>query len=126
MSTLTAPFAAERGNELALADDTGRRTWAELDDRVNRLIDGLRSAGIGPGDTISVVSGNCNEWFEVAFACSSSGITFVPVNWHFVAREIAYILDDSGSKAVIVGHQFLDNAIKALDEHDCPLSLIHI
>ena len=120
MSTLTAPFAAERGNDLALADDTGSRTWAELDERVNRLIDSFRSAGIGPGDTISVVAGNCNEWLEVAFACSSSGITFVPVNWHFVAREIAYILDDSGSKAVVVGHQFLDNAIKALDEHDCP------
>lgn len=120
MSVLTAPFAAGRPTDLALADDTGTRTWAELDGRVNQLIDSLRTAGIGPGDTISVVAGNCNEWFEIAFACACSGITFVPVNWHFVAREIAYILDDSGSKAVIVGHQFLDDAAKALAEHECP------
>ena len=106
MSTLTAPFATERGDDLALADDTSTRTWSELDERVNRLIDSFRTAGIGPGDTISVVAGNCNEWFEIAFACSNSGITFVPVNWHFVAREIAYIVADSGSKALITGHQF--------------------
>jgi len=120
MSTLTAPFATTRGGDLAVADDTSTRTWSELDERVNRLIDSFRTAGIGPGDTISVVAGNCNEWLETAFACSSAGITFVPVNWHFVAREIAYILDDSGSKAIICGHQFLDNAMKALDEHECP------
>lgn len=120
MSVLTAPFAAGRADDLALADDTSTRTWAQLDHRVNQLIDSLRTAGIEPGDTISVVAGNCNEWFEIAFACSCSGITFVPVNWHFVAREIAYILDDSGSKAVIVGHQFLDDAAKALAEHECP------
>ena len=59
-------------------------TWAELDERVNRLINGLRDAGIGSGDTIAVVAGNCNEWFEIAFACANGGITFVPVNWHFV------------------------------------------
>jgi long-chain acyl-CoA synthetase len=119
MAVLTAPFAAARGDALALADDTGSRTWAELDERVNRLIDGFRTAGIGPGDTISVVAGNCNEWFEIAFACSCSGVTFVPVNWHFVAREIAYIVADSGSKALITGHQFLDEATRAVEEHDC-------
>jgi long-chain acyl-CoA synthetase len=120
MSVLTSSFAAQRGSDLALADDTGTRTWAELDERVNRLIHSFRSAGLGPGDTISVVAGNCNEWFEIAFACSTAGITFVPVNWHFVAREIAYIVVDSDSKALITGHQFLGEATRALEEHDCP------
>ena len=120
MSVLTSSFATARGGDLALADDTATLTWAELDERVNRLIHSFRAAGIGPGDTISVIAGNCNEWFEIAFACSSSGITFVPVNWHFVAREIAYIVADSGSKALITGHQFLDDATKALEEHECP------
>ncbi len=114
MSTLTSPFATARGDDLALADDTGTRTWAELDERVNRLIHSFRDAGIGAGDTISVISGNCNEWFEIAFACANAGIVYVPVNWHFVAAEIAYVLEDSGSKAVVVGHHFLEQATKAL------------
>ena len=38
-------------------------------------------------DTIAVLSGNCNEWFETAFACANAGIVFVPVNWHLVAMR---------------------------------------
>ena len=114
MSVLTAALATSRGDDLALADDTGTRTWAELDERVNRLIHSFRAAGITAGDTIAVVAGNCNEWFETAFACANAGITYVPVNWHSVANEIAYTLHDSGSKAFIVGHHFLEQATKAL------------
>ncbi len=114
MSVLTTSFASTRGSDLALADDNGTLTWAELDARVNRLIHSFRATGINPGDTISIISGNCNEWFEVAFACANAGITFVPVNWHLVAAEIAYTLDDSGSKAIICGHHFLAAATKAL------------
>ncbi len=114
MAVLTSGFASTKGDQLALADDTGTRTWAELDERVNRLIHSLRDAGIGVGDTISVVAGNCNEWFEIAVACANAGIVYVPVNWHFVAAEIAYVLEDSGSKAIICGHHFLDAATKAL------------
>jgi long-chain acyl-CoA synthetase len=114
MSALTASFATARGNDLALADDTGTLTWAELDERVNRLIHSFRAAGIKAGDTIAIIAGNCNEWFEVAFACANAGITYVPVNWHLVAAEITYTLDDSGSKAVICGHHFLDATRKAL------------
>jgi long-chain acyl-CoA synthetase len=60
MAVLTSGFAASRGSDLALADDTATLTWAELDERVNRLINALRDAGIGSGDTIAVVAGNCN------------------------------------------------------------------
>ena len=99
MAVLTAAFAASRGDDLALADDSGTRTWAELDARVNRLIHSFRDAGINAGDTIAIISGNCNEWFEIAFACANAGITYVPLNWHLVAPEIAYTVADSGSKA---------------------------
>jgi long-chain acyl-CoA synthetase len=116
VAVLTKPFAESRGGDLALADDSATLTWAELDERVNRLINALRDAGITSGDTIAVVAGNSNEWFEVAFACANGGITYVPVNWHFVGPEIAYVLGDSGAKALICGHQFLDQASRALDD----------
>ena len=116
MSALTSGFAAARGGDLAFADDVGERTWAEADGRVNRLIHAFRDAGIVGGDTIAIVSGNCNEWFETAIACACSGVVFVPVNWHLVASEMAYLLGDSGSKAVIVGQQFAEEVAKALDD----------
>ncbi len=115
MTILTSDAAAERGSELALLDDSRSRTWAELDERANRLIDSFRSAGVGAGDTIAIISGNCNEWFETVFACACAGIIYVPVNWHLVAAEIAYVLGDSGAKAVVVGHQFVEEVAKALE-----------
>jgi long-chain acyl-CoA synthetase len=124
MSVLTSALANSRGADLALADDTGTRTWAELDERVNRLIHSFRNAGINAGDTIAVVAGNCNEWFETAYACANGGITYVPVNWHSVAAEIAYTLHDSGAKALIVGHHFIEQATKALaDERTAHVTL---
>ena len=114
MAVLTREAAATRGDGLALADDDDARTWAQLDSRVNRLVHAFRDAGLESGDTISVVSGNRNEWFEVALACSHAGVVFVPVSWHLVAPELAYIIEDSGSRAVLVGHRFTDVAAEAL------------
>ncbi len=119
MAVLTKGFADERPDELALADDTGSLTFAEVDEQVNRLIDAMRSAGLGEGDTIAIVSGNRNEWFLMALACANTGITHVPVNWHLVAPEIAYILHDSGAKAVMAGHRFVDEVAKALEDERC-------
>jgi long-chain acyl-CoA synthetase len=116
MSVLTRGFAEHRGDEMALVDDEESLTWNELDLRINQVVHALRAAGLGEGDTISVVSGNRNEWFEVALACANTGITFVPVNWHLVGPEIAYILEDSGSKAVVADQRFVDEVARALDD----------
>jgi long-chain acyl-CoA synthetase len=116
MSVLTRGFAESKGDQMALTDDDATMTWAEVDSRVNRLVHAMRSAGLTAGDTISIVAGNRNEWFEIALACANSGITFVPVNWHLVAPEIAYILADSGSRAVVAGHRFVDQVAAALED----------
>ena len=70
------------------------------------------------GDTIAIVCGNCNEWFIMALACANTGVTHVPVNWHLVAPEIAYILGDSGSKLVLTDHRFVDEVARAIELPD--------
>ena len=52
----------------ALVDATGATTWRQFDERVNRLVNGLRATGLSTGDTIAVVVGNRREWFEIAMA----------------------------------------------------------
>ena len=116
MATLTAEFAEQKGTTVALVDDHGTRTWAELDERVNRLANGLRSLGLSDGDTLVIVTGNRREWFEVTLACAHIGVTFVPVNWHWVAEEIAYVLGDSGATAVVTDDRFADVVLAALQD----------
>lgn len=114
MATLISGFAAARSGEAALVDDTGSTTWAELDDRVNRLVNGLRAAGIATGDRIAIVAGNRREWFETAMACSHGGWSYVPVNWHLVADELAYLFADSGAAAVVVDERYAEQTALAL------------
>ena len=106
MAILTQSHIADRGSEIALVDETHSVTWAELDERVNRLVNGLRSHGLVTGDTIAVIAGNQCEWFEIAMACAHGGWTYVPVNWHWVADELAYVYADAEAKAMIVDQRF--------------------
>jgi len=116
MALLTRDFATQRGNELALADDNREMTWSDLDDAVNRTMHALAALDIGSGDTIAIVAGNRNEWFILSMACAQAGIIHVPVNWHLVAPEMAYIFGDSGAKAVFAGHRFAEVVHAAMSD----------
>ena len=106
MAILLSDFAQAKGGEHALVDEFRSVTWADLDDRVNRLVNGLRAAGLQAGDTIAVVAGNQCEWFELAQACAHGGWTYVPVNWHWVADELAYVFDDAKALAVFADQRY--------------------
>ena len=114
MPQLLDPIVAERGSDLALADEHGTRTWAELAERVTRLMNGLEAAGVAPGDTVALMLGNRREVFEVFWAAAHLGFTYVPVNWHWVGDELAFVLDDADAVALITEARFADAVNEAL------------
>ncbi|HTO56877.1 MAG TPA: acyl-CoA synthetase [Pseudomonadales bacterium] len=71
-------------------------------DRAHRAARGLQSAGVVRDDAIAVVLRNDFPFFEAAYAANRLGVHLVPVNWHFSGPEVAYVLEDSGAKALIV------------------------
>ncbi len=76
-------------------------TFADLDDRANRLAHFLRGSGLEVGDTVAILMDN-NEHVHVAmWAARRSGLYFTLVNTHLSGPEVDYILRDSGSKAII-------------------------
>ncbi|RZQ61087.1 cytochrome P450 [Amycolatopsis suaedae] len=100
--------------ETAIADEAGELSWAELGERVNRWGDLLASRGLGEGDRLACVLGNRRETFELLLACLHRGITLVPVNWHLTAPEIAYILTDSASRALVTEPAYAATAAAGL------------
>jgi len=116
MAMLTTGFAASKGDDWALIDEFGTTTWAELDERVNRLVNAWRDRGVVNGSTIAVVLGNRREWFEVALGGAHGGVTYVPVNWHFVADELAYLFGDAGAVAVVVDERYAAAVAAALTD----------
>jgi long-chain acyl-CoA synthetase len=76
-------------------------TFAELATAANRVSNALRALGVGTGDAVASLQHNSPEHFEVYLAVMQIGAHFVPVNTHLTAAEVAYIVTDSGAKALI-------------------------
>ena len=114
MGALLADTVAARPDVPAVTDARGVTTWAELDHRVDRLIHALRDRGLASGETVVAMLGNQAELIEVSLACIQGGWVLVPVNWHWVADELAYVLDDSDARAVIADGRWLDVVTAAM------------
>ncbi|MBV8158209.1 MAG: AMP-binding protein, partial [Dyella sp.] len=76
-------------------------SYAELDDLSERCAELLRGHGIGPGDRVAVLLGNCPQFHIVFYAILKVGAVYVPVNPMFKEHELAYELNDAGATMVI-------------------------
>jgi len=120
MGELFGPLAEEAGSKLALADEFGETSWRDFDRRVNRLIHALREVGLAVGDTIAILSGNRREYYEAMAAGTQASWRYIPVNWHWVADEVAYVLENSDAKVLIVEAGYADIAAQALEGDGVP------
>src|SRR5512139_3357222 len=89
--------AKQYPDHLALVYKDTRRTFRELNDRTNRLANGLLGLGIRKGDRVGMLLRNCCEFIEVDLALSRTGIVRVPCNARLTARDHEFMLNDSGS-----------------------------
>jgi len=87
-----------------------RLTWRQLNERVHRLAHGLRALGIQPGEHLAILAQNSHRYMEFYYACARAGIVAVPLNWRLSDQELAYILDHSEAKALMVGEEYLETA----------------
>ncbi|GAB3251149.1 AMP-binding protein [Nocardioides dilutus] len=96
---------------------TGRRwTWAELDADVDTLALGLVRAGIGKGDRVGMWSPNCAEWTITQFATAKIGAILVNVNPAYRTHELAYALNQSGTKLLISAEEFKGSSYREMVE----------
>lgn len=114
MTPLLAEHVAARPAAPAVIDERGATTWEELDRRVGALVQGLRSRGLAEGDCVVAMLGNQVEMVEVSLACLQGGWSLVPLNWHWVADEVRYVLDDAGAAVVVVDRRWVEVVRDAL------------
>ena len=89
----------------------GRRlTYRELNSRSNRVANGLRGIGVGPGDRVGLLLMNGAEFVESFYAVGKIGAVNVPLNWRLVADELQFILSDAGTTVLVYGAEFAEVA----------------
>ena len=99
----------------AMVADRRRLTYADLDDRADRLAHHLLSAGIGHGDRVGVQLANGTEYLETMLACFKVRAVPVNVNYRYVSDELRYLYADAGLVGLVVHRRFAAGAAGAAD-----------
>jgi fatty-acyl-CoA synthase len=109
--------AAYGGREALVDVATGRRwTWAELNSAVDDLALGLIRSGIRNGDRVGIWSPNCAEWTITQLATAKIGAILVNINPAYRTHELAYALNQSGTRLLISATSFKTSDYRAMVE----------
>ena len=111
--TFAAGFAASRPTEIAVRDARTELTWAQVDDVLRPAVNALLGLELGQARRIAVFAENSATTLLAYAAATLSGASAVPVNFHLTADEAAYILTDSGARAVLVDGRTAQTGLQA-------------
>ncbi len=89
-------------------------TYGELAERVNRCGNALVSLGIQPGERALMVVKDCPEFVYAFFGAVKAGVIPVPVNTMMRVTDYQYLIENSGSTALIYSPEFSDTINEAL------------
>ncbi len=84
--------------------------YAELDEHSARLATLLRERGLEQGDRVGVMLPNVLEFPVAYYGVLRAGGVVVPMNVLLKRREIAFYLEDSGTKLLLAWHGFAEEA----------------
>ena len=90
----------------ALVCGTRRLTYAETEERANRLAHYLAGQGIGPDDHVALLLYNGVEYLEGMLAAFKLRAVPINVNYRYQEEELRYLLDDSDAKAIVFHREF--------------------
>ncbi|ORW32761.1 fatty-acid--CoA ligase [Mycobacterium paraense] len=100
-----------------------QRTVAQSAERIARLAGALRSLGVARDDRVAFLGWNSDHYHEYCYAVPWAGGVLNPVNVRWSATEIAYSLQDSETKVMIVDDAFAP-VVPDLRAAGAPLSIV--
>ncbi len=113
MSLAAAEKAKTQPAAIALADENGVITWAEIDLILNRATNALLARGLNPEQRIGVFANNAVETVLAYLTGYHAGVSSIPINFHLTAEEVAYILRDAGAALLFVGPETAQVGLEA-------------
>src|SRR5437660_2914109 len=84
-------------------------TYREYDERSNRAARSLIDRGVEPGDRVAVMAYNSVAGSVVSAGLRKAHAVNVPVNFRLHGSELAYVVNDSGARAVCAGPDFVEH-----------------
>ncbi|WP_395712967.1 acyl-CoA synthetase [Reyranella sp.] len=101
-------------DRIAVVHGERRQSWAETYRRCRQLASALDKVGIGVGDTVAIMAPNIPEMYEAHFGVPMTGGVLNSLNTRLDAAMIAFILDHSETKVLLVDREYHRAATEAL------------
>jgi len=116
MRDLVVKRAEEYGDKPLLICRGETLTYRDADQLSNRVAHGLRAEGIGHGDVVGTFMYNAVAQEVIWFACAKLGAVFASLNVSLAKNDLAYSLNDTGAKLLIVDDELAETFLAAKPE----------
>ncbi len=133
--TLAAGYmsaAAARPDAIAILDEAGTMTFAELDASSNALTHALAARGVREGSGVAIMCRNHRGFIEASVACSKLGANALYMNTAFAPPQVADVVEREGPQVIIYDQEFQDAVEPLGDErlaavawHEPGTSVLH-
>lgn len=110
-----AAMAQRRGDAPALSGSGRTWTYAALHEETERLAQGYEELGLRPGDRVAIFSSNHAAIPLLWLAAARSAVVCCTINFMLKPRELSWILERLGPRALVVGPDQLAVARESLE-----------
>lgn len=108
------PYAASCfPDKVALVVGSRRLTYGELEQLSAQFATALTTAGVGPGDVVSLYGQNSWRWIVGYHGALRAGAVVNPVNVMLTGPELEFVLTDCASRVVLAGAEQTPVAVAA-------------
>lgn len=98
--------AARYGGRTALIDELGELTFAELEDRSNRLANAWRERGLKPREGVAILARNHRGLLDAIFASAKCGARIILLNTDFAAPQIRDVAGREGTDLLVYDDEY--------------------
>ncbi|MBS0474024.1 MAG: AMP-binding protein [Proteobacteria bacterium] len=113
-------------DRIAVIHGERRYTWVAYAQRCRSLARALIGAGIERGDTVAILASNIPEMLEAQFGVPMAGAVINSINIRLDAPAIAFILQHSETRLLLVDQQFADVAREAVKLSGMQMNVVDI
>ncbi|WP_434784580.1 amino acid adenylation domain-containing protein [Paenibacillus polymyxa] len=108
----------------AVVYENDRLTYAELNERANRLAATLRASGIGRETIVGILAERSVDLLVAVLAVWKAGGAYVPLDPDYPAERVRFMLEDSGAKVLLTQTPLRERAEAWLGEEELALAAV--
>ena len=98
-----AQQAARTPDAIAVRDEAGQVTYAELEQRSNQLARYLRRLGAGPEQVVAIHMSRSLQMVEAVLGVLKAGAAYLPLDPNAPAERLQLMIENAGAKVVLTG-----------------------